>query len=97
MNNEERDKMLAETLEKTTQTHTAVMVMAEKVGNHDDTLYGNGQPGLVKDVVVLKERQKQCPGRKAGSVENKRLGVAYIMMIIGVIAVILSIINFWHG
>lgn len=84
MNNDERDKKISE-------THTAVMVMAEKVNNHDDTLYGNGQPGLVKDVTLLKDRQGQCPGRKAGSAENKRLGVMYIMVVVAIISLITTI------
>ncbi len=86
MNNEERDNKISE-------THTAVMVMAEKVNNHDNTLYGNGKPGLVNDVTLLKDRQDQCPARQANTVGGKRLGIAYIMMIIGIIMATISIVG----
>ena len=90
MTNEERDA-------KITETHTAVMVMAVKVNNHDNTLYGNGQPGLVKDVVLIQNSQDQCPARQAATVAGKRLGIAYIMMVIAVIGIIVTIAIALHS
>ncbi len=97
MNNEERDKAITETLKKTTETHTVVMVMAEKVSCHDSALFGNGQPGAVKDIVILKERQDQCPARLANTVGGKRLGLAYIMLVIAIISIITSIAISLHS
>ncbi len=88
MNNEERDSKIID-------IHTAVMVMAEKVDNHDNSLYGNGQPGLVNDVTLLKDRQDHCPARQANTLGGKRLGVAYVMMVIGLIMATVSIIGMW--
>lgn len=86
MDNNERDS-------KITETHTAVMVMAAQVKNHDNTLYGNGQPGLVNDVVLLKDRQDQCPARQASTVGGRRLGIAYVMIVIAIIMATVSIIG----
>ncbi len=84
MNNEERDNKIIE-------IHTAVMVMAEKVDNHGETLYGDGQPGLVKDVTLLQERQNECPARKATTVEGKRLTIAGIVVAIAIIALLANV------
>ena len=97
MNDNDRDKIIIETLKKTTETHTAVMIMNEKVQNHDDTLYGNGQQGSVKDITILQERQENCPARQAATVGGKRLGIAYVMMVIGIISVIMSILIALRG
>ncbi len=83
MNNDERDIMLME-------IHTDVKVIAQKVDNHDLTLYGNGQPGLSKDVVLLSERQKQCPARVAATIKGKRLNIATIMMALAIISLLLT-------
>ncbi len=46
MTNDERD-------DKINDIHTAVMVMADKVNSHDNTLYGNGRDGVVTRVIKL--------------------------------------------
>ena len=51
MNEGERDKMLIE-------IHTSVTVLAEKVKDHDQDLYGNGKPGIKMDVDRLKSFKK---------------------------------------
>lgn len=84
MNNEERDKKLLE-------IHGAIMVMAENVGNHGETLYGNSKPGLVKDVFLLQERQDQCPARKASTTEGKRLVVANVMIVVAIMSLLASV------
>ncbi len=38
------------------ETHDAVIKMVDKVDEHHTTLYGNGQPGLVKDHLTFKTR-----------------------------------------
>jgi len=50
MNNETRDKY-------TIDTHAIVKAIAEQVGRHDKTLYGNGQPGLCKRLQVMETTQ----------------------------------------
>jgi len=84
MNNEERDNMLIE-------IHGTLQVMASNVESHGDTLYGNGQPGLVTTVTLLKERQESCPARKANSIEAKRLSLGHIMTIIAILSLLASI------
>lgn len=93
MNNEERDNMLID-------IHGTVKVIAGKAENHDDTLYGNSKPGLVKDVTLLQERQDQCPARKALTVEAKRLTISHILIIVAILTlfanVALAVLN-WVG
>lgn len=84
MTNEERDKMIVE-------TRDAVIGMVPAVGNHDETLYGNTKPGLVKDVTLLQERQNQCPARKATTTESKRLTVATGVIILAFIAFLTNV------
>ncbi len=40
------------------KTHDAVIKMVDKVDEHHQTLYGNGQPGLVKDHLTFKTQVK---------------------------------------
>lgn len=47
MNDTERDKMLME-------IHANVAKIIQEVTQHHKELYGNGQPGLLRDVVSLK-------------------------------------------
>ncbi len=85
MNNDERDAKL-------NQIHDVSIRMERMVEEHHITLYGNGQPGIVKKLVLFEERQTQCPARKAGTTENKRTNIAMAMMVIGIISVITSIV-----
>lgn len=84
MTNDERDNKIIE-------IHGAVMVMADKVGNHADTLYGDGKPGLVEDVTLLQERQNECPARKASTLEGKRVSIAYVMIGVAIISLLASV------
>ncbi len=84
MNKEDSDNMLIE-------IHGAVMVIAGKAENHDETLYGNGKPGLVKDVTLLQERQNECPARKAETIEGKQLSLSTILMIVGVVGLVANL------
>ncbi len=85
MNNDERDVKLIE-------IHTAVTVIAGKVDNHGNTLYGNGNPGLVKEVTLLTERQDSCSARKAASIDSKRLRVSTIVMVVTIISAVANIL-----
>ena len=71
------------------------------VKDHHNTLYGNGQPGLSKDVVLLRQKQADCPARKAATTESKRLNIATLALMIAVISCItsavLGIITFIKG
>ena len=58
---------------------------------HHVTLYGNGKDGAVKDITLLQERQEACPARVANSVENIRLKVSHVMIIIAIISLLASI------
>jgi len=70
MNNVDRDKLIRE-------THTNVGIIAEAVGRHERSLYGNGKPGLCKDVAAietdmreLQTVQRDCPARAARRPSN---------------------------
>jgi len=52
---------------------------------------GNGKDGAVKDITLLQERQEACPARVANSVENRRLKVSHVMIIIAIISLLASI------
>ena len=84
MNNEERD-------EKISATHDAVIVMVKQVKSHNEALFGNSKPGLVTDVTLLRERQDQCPARKANTLEGKRLTVANVMIAVAIISLLANV------
>ncbi len=84
MNNEERD-------EKISATHDAVIVMVKQVKDHNEALFGNSKPGMVKDVTLLQERQDQCPARKAESMEGKKLTIANVMIIVAIITLLANL------
>lgn len=46
MDNNTRDKYIVD-------THAVITQIAEQVGRHDKTLYGNGQPGICKRLQVM--------------------------------------------
>ncbi len=84
MNNEERDNKISE-------THDAVIVMVKQVKDHDEALFGNGKPGMVKDVTILQERQIHCPARKASTVEGRRLSLGIIIAILAGITFLVNV------
>lgn len=80
----ERDKKISE-------THDAVIVMVKQVKNHDEALFGNGKQGLVKDVILLHERQDMCPARMAATFAGKRLTLGNIMLGLAIIGLFINI------
>ena len=93
MTNEERD-------EKISATHDAVIVMVKQVKDHNEALFGNSKPGMVRDVTLLQERQDQCPARKAETIESKQLSLSTILMIVGIVGLVanlaFAILNWVH-
>ena len=77
--------------EKIDKILETVSPIARMVEEHHTTLYGNGQRGLSKDVVLLQESQKNCPARKANSMEGKRLNIAILAVWIAVISCVTSV------
>ena len=80
----ERDKKISE-------THDAVIVMVKQVKDHDKALFGNGKQGLIKDVILLHERQDTCPARMATTIAGKRLTLGHIMLGIAIIGLFINI------
>ncbi len=39
------------------------------------TLYGNGQPGLVKEFIIVKSQQEQCPARQNAGRDNRMFAI----------------------
>ncbi len=48
------------------ETHDAVIKIVDKVDEHHKTLYGNGQPGLVRDHLKFKTQVKTSLGVISG-------------------------------
>ncbi len=93
MTNDERD-------DKISATHDAVIVMVKQVKDHNEALFGNRKPGLIRDVTLLQERQDECPARKARTIEGKRLSLSTILMIVGVVGLVanlaFAVLNWVH-
>lgn len=83
MTNDERDS-------KINKIYDAVIPMVGKVQTHDEVLFGNGKPGMKEDIILLKERQEDCPARNANTAQGKRLVLANIMIVIAVITLIVN-------
>jgi len=86
MTNDERDNMLIE-------IHGDIKVIAGKVDEHHQTLYGNGNAGLKQDLALLALRQKDCPARIATTAKGKRLNLAYVAVAIAVISCVTSVVS----
>jgi hypothetical protein len=84
MNNEQQDKILMEIHASTKVTASTVQALAK-------TVWGNGKAGLEADMILVKDRQESCPARKASSIENKRMSIAVVAVIVAVISTIASI------
>ncbi len=76
--------------EKIDKILTTVLPLARMVEEHHTTLYGNGQPGHSKDITLLKQRQEDCPARKAATTEGKRLNLACIALVVAVVSCVAS-------
>jgi len=92
VNNEQRDELLI-------AIRTDTKVTAERVESQGKTLeslakdvWGNGEKGMQEDLIEVKIQQRDCPVRKANSVENKRLKISHIMIIIAVISIFASVV-----
>lgn len=57
------------------------------------TIWGNGRPGMEKDVTVLKERQDNCPARKQAGRDKVTRVVAILMCSFGFVSTIISVIS----
>lgn len=86
MNSDQRDTMMIE-------MHGNVKVLVARSDDHHETLYG--KDGVVDSIVLLRERQDQCPARQANTIGGKRLGIAYVMMILGVLTAVVGVIAFF--
>ena len=78
--------------EKIDKIYDVVIGMEPMVRDHHKDLYGdgNGQKGIKSKLVLLEERQENCPAKKAVSSENKQLNIATVMMVIAIIGIIAS-------
>lgn len=83
MNKDETDKLLID-------MSGDIKVLVSRSNDYHETLYGDD--GVVKSMVIIKERQDQCPARQANTLGGRRLGLGYIMTIIAVISLIITII-----
>ena len=89
--------------QKIDKIYDVVIRLEPMVIDHHETLYGNGKTGLKDKVLLLDERQEQhpknCPAAKAASAENKKYGVALVMMIVaivtGLVTTIMGIMNYF--
>lgn len=63
------------------------------VKDHHNTLYGNGQPGLAKQVTILEQTQKNCSARKNTNRFNYMALLRTIGVIVAVISAIIAVIK----
>lgn len=78
--------------EKIDKIYDVVIRVGPMVEDHHTTLYGNGQPGLSKEVALLKQRQEDCPARKATTAEGKRVNIACAAIVIAVVSCLINIV-----
>ena len=71
MTDNQRDKMIIET-HSILSTHTALLKGLTK------TLHGNGQPGMVQTVAVIKTLQDDCPARAGAKRDNRMFYIEVI-------------------
>jgi len=81
MTDAQRDKYIME-------IHAKVSVIEGLAARHDQTLYGNGQPGVCKRLDQMEIQQRDCPAREdfSHSARNNRLTAIGIL-----VSVLLSI------
>ncbi|KKM86133.1 hypothetical protein LCGC14_1282060 [marine sediment metagenome] len=68
------------------EIHETVIAIAPMVKDHHNTLYGNGQPGLVKQVTQLETKIKTNKG-------NIQLTISIILCIVALISVTIAILK----
>jgi len=78
--------------QKIDKIYDIVIKLEPMVKEHRKTLYGNGKIGVVEVLSLLSERQNECPARKSISTENKKLKLAYVMMIVAVLSALASVV-----
>lgn len=89
MNNDERDNMMIE-------MHGDIKVLVSQGSEHHQTLYGVN--GVVDRMILLQERQDQCPARRANLTENKRLGIARIVIVIAIATILINVaFQLWNA
>ena len=91
MNNEQRDEILKEIHTSTKVTEQVVASQGKKLESLARDYWGNGKSGTKEDVTLLKDRQRNCPARKAISIENKRLSLVMVAVAVAVISTLASI------
>jgi hypothetical protein len=63
-----------------------------KVKDHQNTLYGNGKPGLKEDFAKHVEAEKFCPAKLAYTDERKKTHIAMVAVVISGISLICTIV-----
>jgi len=91
MNNEQRDEILMEIHTSTKVTEKVVESQGKTLESLSKDYWGNGKPGTKEDVTLLKDRQRNCPARKAASIENKRMSIAMVAVFVAVLSTLASI------
>lgn len=84
---------MTKTEEQINEIHGMVKVLASDSVALKNTVWGNGKPGLQKDVVVLQEAQKHCPARKQAGRDKLTRLVAVVMCCFAFITTIVSVVT----
>ncbi len=79
--------------EKVDKILETVLPLVPMVEEHHITLYGNGQPGIKEELVLVKQRQKDCPARKAATNEGKKISIAHAALIVSIISCIIVTVS----
>jgi len=86
MSDADRDRML-------TEIHATLAVVASRVSDHHETLYGNGHAGLKADVQRMDLEQQHCPARTAYAVDSKQLRAAWAGVLVGAGGVAIAVMT----
>ena len=86
MTENQRDTMMIE-------THAIVTSHTDLLTSMTKTMHGNGQPGMVQTVAILKTTQDQCPARERAKRDNRMFYIAAVSLVITVATVALSIVG----
>ena len=93
MNKEESDKLLIEIHGDLKVVRSDIKAVRTTQESHGKTLFGvTGDEGIVKDLILVKDRQAQCPARKAATTEGKRLTMGKVTVTLAIIALVVNLI-----
>ena len=81
---------MTETENQIKEIHGMMTVLVSDSTAVKKTLYGNGQPGVVKDLLEVQVNQRNCKGKQLGNKQNAMLATAIISSGVAIISVLVN-------